>query len=74
MIDTVEIVTIEYYMDEPCSPITRTFYSFDNSKGEYYCYVMKDEDILVTKEWIVAHDEYWEKSKVKTVVKEGNCN
>lgn len=74
MIDTVEIVTYEYSMDEPCSPITKTFYSFDNSKGEFYCYVMKDEDIPVTKEWIVAHDEYWEKSKTKVIVEEGDCN
>ena len=74
MIDTIEIVTYEYYVDEPCSDTTKTFYSFDNSKGEYYCYVMRDEDILVTKEWIVAHDEYWEKSKINTIVEEGDCN
>lgn len=74
MVDTIEVVYIEYYADEPCSPITETHYAFDNSKGEYYCYVMKDEDIPVTKEWIVAQNEYWEASKVKVVVKKGKCN
>ena len=74
MIDTIEIVTYEYSIGEPCSPVTKTFYSFDNSKGEYYCYVMRDKDILVTKEWIIANDEYWEKSKIKVIVEEGDCN
>jgi hypothetical protein len=74
MIDTIEVVTYEYYMDEPCSDTTKTFYSFDNSKGEYYCYVVVDEDIPITKEWIKAHDEYYEKSKVKVEVEKGKCN
>jgi hypothetical protein len=74
MIDTIKIVTIEYSMDDPCADTTNTFYSFDNSKGEYYCYVMRDEDIPITKEWIVAHDEYWKKSQTKVIVEEGNCN
>ena len=74
MIDTIEIVTYEYSIGEPCSPVTKTFYSFDNSKGEYYCYVMKDEDILVTKEWIKAHDEYYEKSQTKVTIEERKCD
>ena len=74
MIDTIEIVVIEYYMDWPCSPITNTYYAFDNSKGEYYCYVIKDEDIQVTKEWIKAKNEYYEKSKTKVEIEERKCD
>jgi hypothetical protein len=74
MIDTIEVVTTEYFMDDPCSPITNTYYAFDNSKGEFYCYVIVDEDIPITKEWIKAHDEYYEKSKVKVEVEERDCN
>jgi hypothetical protein len=73
MMDTIEIVIIEHYVDNPCSPITKTFYSFDNSKGEYYCYVEKDEDIPVTKEWVVAQEEYWKKSKTKTTIEKREC-
>ena len=74
MIDTIAIVMIGYLNGNPCSPIAETYYTFDNSKGEYYCYVEKDEDILITEEWVKAHDEYWEKSITKIVEKKGDCD
>ena len=68
-----EIVETEYLTMDFCGPRIETYYSFDNSKGQYYCYVDIDEDISRTTDWYTARREYIEASKVKVVEKKSNC-
>ena len=62
-----EHVEIECLMMDFNGDRIETYYAFDNSKGEYYCYVEIDEDIVRTKEWAEAREEYWEAFKTKVV-------
>lgn len=71
------LITIEYFslafVNDTCSARTETYYMFDNSRGEYYCYVDRDEDVLQTIEWAIAREAYWEASKVKVIEYKENC-
>jgi hypothetical protein len=69
----IMIKSIFFSAFDTCDKV-ETHYIFDNTRGEYNCYIDKDEDIVCTKEWVKAREEYLEASKIKEIKYRGKCN